>query len=55
MIVDMRHTVPRQHLEIAKTEEARVANLNCIPKITGKEQKNLSSREQNSSADIPCR
>jgi hypothetical protein len=41
MIVDMCDTMPRQHLEIAKPEEARVAKLNRIPKITGEEQKKL--------------
>jgi hypothetical protein len=33
MIIDMRHTVPRQHLEVANTEETRIANLNRIPKV----------------------
>jgi hypothetical protein len=26
--------MPSEHLKIAHTEEARVANLNCIPKVT---------------------
>jgi len=33
MIIDMRHTVQRQHLKIAKIEAGGVANLNRIPKV----------------------
>jgi hypothetical protein len=33
MVIDMRDTMPRQHLKIAKIEKGRVANLNRIPKV----------------------
>ena len=35
MIIDMRNTELRQHLEIAKPEEARVAKFNRITKLAG--------------------
>ena len=37
----MRDPVPGQHLKIAKIEQGGVANLNCIPKITGELQEKL--------------
>jgi hypothetical protein len=41
MIIDMSDTVIGKYLKLAKPEQARVANLNRIPKITGQEEEKL--------------
>jgi hypothetical protein len=41
MIIDMRYPELGKHLKIAHTEEAGVANLNRVPKVTRETQEKL--------------
>jgi hypothetical protein len=41
MIIDMRDPMPREHLQIAHTKQARVADFNRVPIITGELQEEL--------------